>query len=121
MLQAFQHNKRICKEILYKVEILKKTMKILKNYGSENVIFILPNLQRLVHKIQTFHSEISQQKGFYKYIRAISIKKVLIDQSKEFDSIIQLMEFFLMVDFAVRTVNNNKIIQDDIQELMKVT
>jgi hypothetical protein len=127
VLQAFQHNKRICDEMLYKVHIVEKIMEILKdhkdhrNENNKNAILILKNLRELVNKMSALISKQTQRTRFYKFVRAIIINKGLIEQNKEFDSIIQLLECFLMVDFAVRTDNNNKIIQDDIQELKKVT
>lgn len=127
MFQAFQHNKRICDEMLYKVHIVEKIMEILKdhkdhrNENNKNAILILKNLRELVNKMSALISKQTQRTRFYNFVKAIIINKGLIEQNKEFDSIIQLLECFLMVDFAVRTDNNNKIIQDDIQELKKVT
>ncbi|CAI2198616.1 4386_t:CDS:2, partial [Funneliformis geosporum] len=72
-----------------------------------------------IRNIHQFVNNISQSKGLNNYVRSGNIKKVSKELIMEFDSIMQVTHFSLMVDFGKHANQVNKKVKSDFLDLFQ--
>jgi hypothetical protein len=115
--QTAEHIERIFDVMSDRVGTVTKNIENLKNRKEEHK-YNLQLANNIVAEIRRYFINISQSTS--KYFRANEIEKRAIDLNKELNSIIQILGFYLMVDFNERADENNEKIKQDIEELSKV-
>src|SRR4051812_670048 len=105
--QTAEFNKRICGVMLGRIQVIEKIAKNLENREENDKIFskknyiILQSLVNFIAQIRKFMQDISQLKGFAKYIQIKNIEKAFIELNNEFDSIVQFLNSSLKVPNSV--------------------
>lgn len=123
LYEKAERNKKICKEMLHKIQIAEETIKILKLDGDETKIWSekkYNELYSVTEEIKKFILEISRQRAIEKYIKADYIRKRASDLDEKFGSMVQLLKFSLMADLRARADDDNKNIQNFIAEVTYV-
>jgi hypothetical protein len=100
--QTAQYNKKTCLSMMKRVEIAEIALRNLKDNRKENSkcfteenYINLRKLTNVIDKIRKFIKEISQLKGYQNYIQSKkNIEETFEDLNKEFNSIVQLLNFF---------------------------
>jgi hypothetical protein len=100
--QTAQYNKKTCWSMMKRVEIVEIASRNLRDnrkgnqkYFSEDNYINLRRLINVVVKIRKFVKEISHLKGYQNYIQSKrNIEENFEDLNEEFNSIVQLMNFF---------------------------
>ncbi|CAB4488834.1 unnamed protein product [Rhizophagus irregularis] len=112
--QTVEHIERICDVMLDKSQLAVVLLPEEEEYKNN-----LQLANNIVAEIHRYFTNISQLTESSKSFHANEIEKIAIDLNKELNSIIQISEFFLMVDFNARVDLNNQTIELDIAELSK--
>src|SRR6266542_3801574 len=122
LYRTAQHNKNITKILTERISAAYSAVSILqtredlftsKNYSS------LQSLVQVLQKMKKYIKEITQYNTVQKFIGAKSIEKQFKELCKDYDSSIGLLNFTLTVDFKINAEKEDKILKEDIEELLK--
>ncbi|GES97465.1 kinase-like domain-containing protein [Rhizophagus clarus] len=114
-----QYNEKTCKTMLERVQIADTAVKNLKirnlEFFSKKNFNNFRNLVTVIDEIRQFLADISQ--GSNKYVHANDVKEEFINLNDEFETAVQLLQFYLIIYFDARDNNDrNEKIKVDIEE-----
>ncbi|CAI2194753.1 5249_t:CDS:2, partial [Funneliformis geosporum] len=122
LYKTAQHNKNITKVLMERIIAANFSVEMIK---AREDLFTLNNytsLQRLIQvlkKMIKFIEEITQYNTVQKFLSAKSIEKQFKALCKDYDSSINLLNFILTVYFRINSDKEDKILKEDIEELLK--
>ncbi|RGB38481.1 hypothetical protein C1646_806252 [Rhizophagus diaphanus] len=115
--QTAGHIERICDIMLDKVQLAETVIENLKNRKKHDILpSTVCSFIEKIESIRHYVAEISELTESRKTLYANMIKRITIDLNKELNSDIQILEFYLMVDFNVRADINNEEIKQNIED-----
>ncbi len=122
LYRTAQHNKNITKILTERISAAYSAVSILqtredlftsKNYSS------LQSLVQVLQKMKKYIKEITQYNTVQKFLGAKLIENLFKELRKEYDSSISFLNFTLMVGFNFNKEIEDKILKEDVYELIK--
>ncbi|CAG8525233.1 11917_t:CDS:2 [Funneliformis mosseae] len=126
IVQAAEHNKRICDVLLQKVyaaELAVHDLKVRRNvhqgcFNTKNYLG-LQSLCNVISQIKKFTGEVSQMKTMMKYLKGKSIEKTFKELCREFDSCVSLLSFTIAVKDRIDEAEQLRADQEELNKYIE--
>ncbi|PKY59330.1 hypothetical protein RhiirA4_550334, partial [Rhizophagus irregularis] len=115
-----QHNNNITKILMERISAANTSVNILqarRDLLNSNYYKSLQRLVRVLHNMKKFIEDITQYNTVQKFLGAKKIENEFKELCKEYDSSMTSFNFNLLVNF--NTENEDKIVKEDVEQLVK--
>ncbi|CAG8440210.1 6313_t:CDS:2 [Funneliformis caledonium] len=122
LYRTAQHNKNITEVLMERIAAANSAVQILQareDFFNSKDYTSLQRLVQVLQKMKKYIEEITQFNTVQKFLGAKSIERQYKELCNDYDSSISLLNFTLTVGFKIDSEKEDKILKEDIEELLK--